>query len=137
MTQLRRRRRLHTVRAQSGLTLIEVLVALAVVAISLTAGLQATGALTRLADRQSHQWLAQLCAENALVQMRLQPQLPAISESTTECRQAGRVFKVQVQVHATPNPSFRRVQAHVEHQEGADLPVGTPLLHLTTVIGRY
>jgi general secretion pathway protein I len=137
MTQLRRPPGLRTFCTQCGLTLIEVLVALAVVAISLTAGLQATGALTRLADRQSHQWLAQLCAENALVQLRLQSQLPAIGESTTECPQAGRVFRVQVQVSTTPNPSFRRVQAHVEHQDGADLPTGTLLLQLTTVIGRY
>ena len=39
--------------AQRGFTLIEVLVALGIVAIALMAGMQATGALTRNAQRQS------------------------------------------------------------------------------------
>ncbi|NDB01935.1 MAG: prepilin-type N-terminal cleavage/methylation domain-containing protein, partial [Betaproteobacteria bacterium] len=50
-----------------GFTLVEVLVALGIVAIALTAGLQATAALTRNAQRQIDNTLAQLCAENALV----------------------------------------------------------------------
>jgi general secretion pathway protein I len=120
-----------------GLTLIEVLVALAIVAISLAAGLQATGALTRLAERQSNQWLAQLCAENALAQVRLQKQMPALGESTVECLQAGRPYRVRLQVSTTPNPSFRRVQAQVETASGADIPPGTVLLQLATVVGRY
>ena len=43
-----------------GFTLIEVLVALAIVAIALMAGLQATSALTRNAQRQSDVLLAHL-----------------------------------------------------------------------------
>ena len=47
-----------------GFTLIEVLVALGIVAIALTAGLQATAALTNNGMRQSDILLAHLCAEN-------------------------------------------------------------------------
>ncbi|MBC7393639.1 MAG: prepilin-type N-terminal cleavage/methylation domain-containing protein, partial [Variovorax sp.] len=54
-----------------GFTLIEVLVALAIVAIALAAGTQATMALTRNAQRQSDVLLAQLCVENELVKARL------------------------------------------------------------------
>ena len=54
-----------------GFTLVEVLVALGIVAIALLAGLQATAALTRNAQRQSDVLLAQLCAENELVKVRL------------------------------------------------------------------
>ena len=57
--------------AQRGFTLVEVLVALGIVAIALMAGLQATTALTRNALRQSDIVLAQLCAENELVKARL------------------------------------------------------------------
>jgi general secretion pathway protein I len=47
-----------------GFTLIEVLVALGIVAIALLAGTQATSALTRNAQRQTDMLLGQLCAEN-------------------------------------------------------------------------
>lgn len=117
-----------------GFTLIEVLVALAVVAITLTAGLQATGALTRAASRQSDQWLAQLCAENELTQLRLMRQLPGVGESTASCEQAGQTLQVQLVVAATPNPNFRRIDAVVE---GPVDGIAVRLLTLSTVMGRY
>ncbi|MEI6804842.1 MAG: type II secretion system minor pseudopilin GspI, partial [Burkholderiales bacterium] len=54
-----------------GFTLIEVLVALGIVALALGSGVRATNALTRNAQRQSDQMLAQLCAENAMIAVRL------------------------------------------------------------------
>ncbi len=117
-----------------GFTLIEVLVALAVVAITLAAGLQATGALTRASGRQSDQWLAQLCAENELTRLRLQRQLPGTGDTDTACAQAGREMRVRVSVLPTPNPNFRRVDTVVE---AAVDGVNVRLLSLSTVMGRY
>lgn len=117
-----------------GFTLIEVLVALAVVAITLTAGLQATGALTRASARQSDQWLAQLCAENELTRLRLQRQLPGVGDSESACVQGGREMRVRLAVLPTPNPNFRRVDAVVEAVVEADT---VRLLSLSTVLGRY
>ncbi|MES2186083.1 MAG: type II secretion system minor pseudopilin GspI [Pseudomonadota bacterium] len=119
----------HRVSA-AGFTLVEVLVALGIVAIALTAGVRATGALTRNAQRQSDAVLAQLCAENELVRVRLSRQLPGIGDTTVACEQAGRVFNVTVGVRSTPNPSFRRVDAQVD--DGS-----YPVLRLTTIVGRY
>lgn len=118
----------------NGFTLIEVLVALAVVAIALAAGLQATGALTRSAERQSEQWLAQLCAENELSRLRLERQLPNVGDSSSNCVQAGRTLVVRLSVLPTPNPNFRRVDAVVESATG---PSAVRLLNLSTVQGRY
>ena len=115
--------------AARGFTLIEVLVALAIVAIALLAGLQATSALTRNALRQADVLLAQLCAENELVQVRLSPQMPAVGDSTVRCEQAGRVFDVSVVVRPTPNPTFSRVDAQV-------FSGGYPVLRLSTIVGR-
>ena len=115
---------------QRGFTLIEVLVALGIVAIALVAGLQATTALTNNALRQSDVLLAHICAENQLVKVRLSRQMPGVGESTVPCEQAGRAFNVIVAVLPTPNPSFRRVDAQV--MDGA-----TPVLRLSTVVGRY
>jgi len=124
-------------RNEQGLTLIEVLVAFSIVAIALMAGLQATTALTRLADRQSSQWLAQICAENALTAARLSAQMPPIGHSEIRCEQLGQRFLVRVETTPTPNPSFRRVQARVEAEQVAGVPTGTVLLHLSSVISRF
>lgn len=113
----------------SGFTLVEVLVALAIVAVALMAGLQASSALTRNAQRQSDILLAQLCAENELVKTRLSRQMPAIGDSTQSCEQAGRTLTVAVAVRPTPNPTFRRVDAQV-------LDGNTPVLRLSTIVGR-
>lgn len=120
---------------QRGFTLLEILVALAIVAVALGAGLQATGALTRLAERQSQQWLAQLCAENELARLRLLAQLPPVGESTQRCEQLGQVLTVRVNVNPTPNPSFRRVEAAVDNPDPA--AGGSRLLQLATIMGRY
>jgi general secretion pathway protein I len=118
------------VKRPSGFTLIEVLVALAIVAIALSAGLQATSALTRNASRQSSVLLAHVCAENELVKVRLSSQMPAIGDSTLTCDQGNRSFGVTVSVLPTPNPSFRRVDAQVFEEQ-------VPVLRLSTIVGRY
>ncbi|OGB32964.1 MAG: type II secretion system protein GspI [Burkholderiales bacterium RIFCSPLOWO2_12_FULL_61_40] len=113
-----------------GFTLIEVLVALAIVATALIAGLQATAAITRNAERQTNRMLAQLCAENALAMVRLSRQLPDVGDTSTSCDQAGRTLEVRLVVQPTPNPNFRRVDARLYRDT-------QPLLQLSTVVGRY
>ena len=113
-----------------GFTLIEVLVALAIVAIALVAGLQATTALTNNALRQSDVLLAHLCAENELVKVRLSGQMPGVGSNTVVCEQGGRSFQVTLSVQPTPNPEFRRVDAQVSDD-------ATRVLQLSTVVTRY
>ena len=113
-----------------GFTLIEVLVALGIVAIALVAGLQATAALTSNAMRQSSVLLAQLCAENELVAVRLARQMPGVGTRRGACRQGNVDFEVAVTVAPTPNPNFLRVDAQV-------FEAAAPVLRLSTVVGRY
>jgi general secretion pathway protein I len=113
-----------------GFTLIEVLVALAIVAIALFAGSQAVSALASGAQRQSDILLAQMCAENELVKLRLSKQMPGVGDSTTACEQAGKTYTVQLEVRPTPNPSFRRVDAKV-------LDGSYTVLNISTIVGRY
>lgn len=115
--------------SQRGFTLIEVLVALGITAVALMAGLQATGSLSRNAERQAVSMLGQMCAENELIALRLRRQLPDTGNRSVECTQAGRLLQVEVSVRPTPNPNFRRVDARVLDQ-------GDYVLQLSTVMGR-
>ena len=115
---------------QRGFTLVEVLVALGIVAIALGAGIRATLALTRNAERQSDVLLAHLCAENELVKVRLSKQLPGVGDTRLPCVQGGRSLAVALTVRPTPNPNFRRVDAQVMDGD-------SPILKLSTVLGQY
>ena len=113
-----------------GFTLLEVLVALGIVAIALTTGLRASSALIDNAARQANTLLAHICAENELVRLRLLDQMPGVGETRVPCAQAGQAYEVATTVSPTPNPSFRRIDAQV-------FDTGQPVLKLSTVVGRY
>ena len=113
-----------------GLTLIEVLVALAIVAIALAAGIKAAAALTRNTQRLADTLAAKWCADNQLTELRLQRQFPPVGDSDFDCEQLGQTFRGQLVVRPTPNPNFRRVDARI-----AD-PQGQPVLQLSTILPR-
>lgn len=115
-----------------GMTLIEVLVALSVVAITLAAGFKAAGGLTVNAQRLSDLTVAQWCAENQLTALRLaRPYYPDTGEGEFQCQQLGRQFKGLQRVKATPNPDFRRVDTQVLDEQGQSV------VSISTVVSRY
>ncbi|MGM9513596.1 type II secretion system minor pseudopilin GspI [Roseateles sp. DB2] len=113
-----------------GFTLIEALVALAIVAITLAAGIKAAAALSNHAGRLAQMTSAQWCAENQLAELRLSGQFPDIGESDFQCQQLGRNFTGHMQVRPTPNPNFRRVDTQMRDEQGQGL------LSITTIMGR-
>lgn len=114
-----------------GFTLIEVLVALVIVAIALGAGIKAAGALANNAERLAQISAAQWCAENLLTELRLTQQFPDIGESPFACEQLGRNYSGNLKVSPTPNPLFRRVDAAVADDQGR------PVLNLSTIMGKF
>jgi general secretion pathway protein I len=124
--------RIQALRRQQGrgFTLLEVLVALAIVAISLGAGLRAAGVLTDNAQRLGDVVAAQWCADNQLTALRLSRAFPGIGDADFSCEQLGRTYSGKLLTRPTPNPSFRRVDAVVS-DEG-----GHVLVTLSTVLTR-
>lgn len=113
-----------------GFTLVEALVALAVVAIALGAGLRAAGVMTDNAQRLSDVVAAQWCADNELTALRLARSFPGVGDADFACEQMGRSYQGKLVIRPTPNPSFRRVDAQVSDAEGR------PLVTLSTVLSR-
>lgn len=117
-------------RTLRGLTLIEVLIALAIVAITLAAGVKAAAALANNTERFADTLAAQWCADNQLTALRLARQFPPVGDSDFSCEQLGRTYRGKLVVRPTPNPNFRRVDAQISDAEGR------PLLRLSTIQPR-
>jgi len=111
-----------------GFTLIEVLVALFIVAIALAAGAQASSALVHNVQRTTDTLLGQVCAENELVKVKLTPALLPFGNASSTCTQAGKTFSVNVLTTTTPNPNFRRVDVQITNAEQL------PVLRLSTIV---
>ena len=118
----------HSGLKHGGFTLIEVLVALFIVALTLITGVKASNTLMQSAERQKSTLLAQLCIDNYLVSMRLSKQLPGTGEQISTCQQASQNITLKVQINTTPNPSFRRMDIQA-------FELGTPVLSVSTVLG--
>lgn len=100
-------------RAARGFTLIEVLVALTIVAVALMASLRAAGSMTLGSQDLRARMLAQWSAENRLAQIRVQGEWPDIGRVEFDCSQGGVVLACRQDVFPTPNASFRRIEIAV------------------------
>ena len=99
--------------ARRGFTLIEVLVALAVVALALL-GLSRTAALeVGDFDALRERTLAGWVASNVLEETRLAPALPATGHSDGETELASRRWRWTRDVTSTPVADVRRIEIHV------------------------
>lgn len=118
-------------RTARGFTMIEVLVALAIVAIALAASLRAVGSLATSEAELHDRLLAGWSADNALGQLRLAHAWPDIGERSFDCSQGNLRLTCTQRVAATPNPIFRRVEVSVT-TPGRD----GILAQLVTVLGN-
>jgi general secretion pathway protein I len=106
--------------AAHGFTLLEMLVALAIVSIGLTAALRASGVgLEGVGEYRSHM-LALWLAQNIVAERTARADWPAPTTATSEEVFANRTFVVRQEIRTTPNPRFKRLDVMIaDRQEPA------------------
>lgn len=103
-----------------GFTLLEVLVAVAIVALGLS-GVLATingmvGSSAYLRDKTLANWVAQ----NHITELRLQSDWPDLGKSTDDVEMAGQQWRVETEVVSTPVEKLRRLNVSVAYRETPD-----------------
>ncbi|TMG80965.1 MAG: type II secretion system protein GspI [Betaproteobacteria bacterium] len=117
---------------RTGFTLVEVLVALAIVAVALAAGFRSVAQSAESATALKGRTLALWVAQNQLAAAQLETPGPAIGEREGSESQAGALFTWHETVIGTPNPAFRRVEITVTDASRPDYV----LARLVGYVGR-
>jgi general secretion pathway protein I len=107
-------------RTAGGFTLIEILVALAILAVALAAGMRAVAQSADSATLLKQRTLALWIAQNRLAAAQLAGAAPATGERGGEATQAGTRFVWRETVSGTPNPAFRRIDIVVADPAAPD-----------------
>lgn len=118
--------------AHVGFTLVEILVALAIVAVALAAGMRALAQSADSASTLKARTLALWVAQNRLATAQLADPWPALGSATGESEQAGSRFVWRESVSGTQNPAFRKIEITVAEPGTSDYA----LAHLVGFIGN-
>ncbi|SAI69098.1 general secretion pathway protein I [Bordetella ansorpii] len=117
--------------AQTGFTLIEVLVALAIVGIALAAVMRTMGVMTQNNGKLRDRSLAMMSAENRLNELDLEPGAPAPGGQRFACPQGSARFMCEQRVDLLKT-GFRKVTVDVYETDDSRRLVAT----LSRVLGR-
>jgi general secretion pathway protein I len=107
-------------RSSAGFTLIEVMVALMVVALGMTAVIQAVGDTASNSAYMREKTIAHWIAMNKLTEVRLLPTAPKIAKTSDDIEMAGRDWRWTMEVQATPVESVRRIDVSVRPKEAGE-----------------
>ena len=102
-----------------GFTLVEVLVALAIVAVALMASVRAVGEMAESSAELKLRLLAGLSAQNRVALLRATGSFLPTGESSVACPQGNVALVCRETILATPNPLFQRIEVRV-YIEGDD-----------------
>ena len=115
-----------------GFTLVEILVALAIVAVALAAGMRALAQAADGASTLKTRTLALWVAQNRLALAQLETPWPAIGTRSGDALQAGNALLWRETVTATPNPAFHKIDISVTQPQSPDYVVA----HLVGYLGK-
>lgn len=100
-------------RAGSGFTLVEILIALAILAVGLAAATRAVGIASDTSYALEQRLIAEWVAQNRVSEIRARRLWPDIGSSEGETEQAGQRLIWLQTVSGTPHQAFRRVDVKV------------------------
>lgn len=108
----------HFTKKQQGLTLVEVLVALFILAMMAAVAVQVVGNAASIRQASEERALSQLCADNLLVEWMLTKEWPEVGQREGEAAAGAMPCFWRVVIQATPLPTMRRldIQIYAEAQ---------------------
>ncbi len=117
---------------QRGFTLLEVIVALAVIAFALSAAVSAVSGNTRNAAGLQQRTYAHWVAMNQMAELHASRQWPSTRTTRGSSLMVRHEWYWSMNVSATPDKNVRRVDISVRADEDAE----SPLVTLTGFVGR-
>jgi len=115
-----------------GFTLIEILIAVAILAVALAATTRAASVATDGALQTRERLLATWAAQNRIAELRARRVFPPIATTRVDAEQAGLALVIDESVVETPNPVIRRVELSVSASRAPD----RVLSHLTAYVSK-
>ncbi|KZO49618.1 type II secretion system minor pseudopilin GspI [Pseudomonas chlororaphis] len=116
---------------QRGFTLIEVLVALAIIAVAMSAAIRVAGLMTQSNGLLRDRSIALLAAQSRLAELRLEGRLPPGTKNI-ECDQGRLKLRCEQNIAPSPDPRLSRVSVLVLDRS-REAP---PLARLDTLVAR-
>ena len=117
--------------SQCGFTLLEIMVALAILAISLGAIIKAAAESVATISYLRERTIASWVASNKINEILLQQDLPNFGSQQGNVTMAGAEWRWQVKVSSTSDQDLRRLDIAVGTSDSA-----TPISELTAFVGR-
>lgn len=118
---------------QTGFTLIEVLIAITVIALAMSAIIRTASTsaynTAHIRDKTFAHWVAQ----NHMESLRLEKTFPSTGEKETDVEMADRKWKITTKISETPEKDLRRIDIRVR---GEDDPKSTSITLLTGFLGK-
>lgn len=103
-----------------GFTLLEVLIALAILAISSLAILGQTAQSIRQQQQLQLQTHAMLVAENQLTTLQILPDWPGLGRRTQSLNGVGEQWRVTTEISSTSDPWLRKIEISVAYEQSPD-----------------